>query len=182
MLNYIWGEQRLRVNKRMLYTPRLWGGLGKPDLINYFQDAQLSPLIRFHSETYCPIWMQLESSILPIERSDSWCGCKSRTILLSFAPLFLSLLACGTDWLLQTISNLLILPWPLYLTSPMSPRALFPKTSYGELIIKGFSWSLRSFVHASFERKHDLPHTESFRYAQIAHFITSFEEEFRFFH
>lgn len=53
------------VNRYTLYTPKMRAGLGVANAVKYFQAAQLSQLIRFHTQAQCPIWMQLESCILP---------------------------------------------------------------------------------------------------------------------
>lgn len=62
-LKFIWGDQRPRVNKRILNTPKRMGGLGVPNLLKYFQAAQVVYPIKFHSNHYPLAWMQIEASL-----------------------------------------------------------------------------------------------------------------------
>lgn len=74
MIQFIWGDKRPRVNKCTLFAPKTRGGLGAPDLIKYYYAAQISHLIRYHSQEPHPIWMQLESKHMTRARFNTRCG------------------------------------------------------------------------------------------------------------
>lgn len=146
ILRYILGDKRPRVNKLTLYTPKLREGLGVPDLTKYYQDAQLSQLIRFHTRQSRPLWMTIKSSHCPTREISHliWLRAKDRpTMLCPELPFSLNL----WDRLTTTYG----------FKSPHAPMApLLGNPAFTpDLHPKGFTWwTNKGLLHIAYSCDH----------------------------
>lgn len=137
------------MNRHTLFTPKLRGGLGAPDLTKYYYAAQLKQLIGFHSKWVNTLWTQLESTHLPSTPISLLMWLKARDIPAYYVRRCLFPWDFGTGWPKDTDSN------------------------------KGFLhhmdiWEDRAMMSRStLQEKYLLPTGELFRYSQITHFLNS---------
>lgn len=61
ILKFIWDDKRPRVNKQTCYTPKQKRGLGMPNLLKYFQVAQIAHLIKLNSQNQISSWLAIET-------------------------------------------------------------------------------------------------------------------------
>lgn len=59
-MRFIWANKRPRISKANLFTHRLQGGLGVPQVTKYYLAAQISQLSLLHASSNVPLWVLLE--------------------------------------------------------------------------------------------------------------------------
>lgn len=61
VMRFIWGHTRPRIQRRTLYTPKLMGVLGLPNLQAYYQSAQIAQLAYTTAKGSTPLWVSIEA-------------------------------------------------------------------------------------------------------------------------
>lgn len=182
IMQFIWGNTRPRVNQQTLYAPRIKGGLGVPNLVRYFEAAQLAQLIRTHSGLPQPSWMKLESSPYPTKPISHlmWLHMKDRPIIL-----------CPT--LSFSLSLWDRLQKPFTFRSPHAPLAPLtgnPEFTPGLNPQRLLWWTNKGLIRIAdlcdhrgilskqfLIEKYQLPNTELYHYVQIVHFLKTLQRK-----
>lgn len=56
-LKFTWGRTRLWIKKFLLYTSKVIGGLGVPNIAHYYKETQTTPIVQLHVGNLAPLWM-----------------------------------------------------------------------------------------------------------------------------
>lgn len=59
-LEFICGRARLRLNRSLLYTSKVRGGLGVPNISHYYKAAQIAPIVQLHVGNLAPVWTLID--------------------------------------------------------------------------------------------------------------------------
>lgn len=178
LLDFVWGYRRPRVNRRTLYTPKQMGGLGMPDLLKYYQAAQMSQLIKFHTRQPRPLWMSIESSLYPDREISQlmWLKAKDRPAMmcpsLSFSLNLWDRLS--TAYGFRSQHNPLA---PLFgntlFTPGLQPRNFLWWTNKGLIRIADYCDHRGALSKSTLQEKYEFPNSELFRFTQIRHFLAT---------
>lgn len=60
ILNFLGGRTRLQLSRSLLYTPKVRGGLGVPNIGHYYKAAQIAPIIQLQEGNLAPLWTLID--------------------------------------------------------------------------------------------------------------------------
>uniref|UniRef100_A0A8C5MN77 Reverse transcriptase domain-containing protein n=1 Tax=Leptobrachium leishanense TaxID=445787 RepID=A0A8C5MN77_9ANUR len=179
---FVWRQGRHRVARNTLYCSRESGGLGLPNLLQYYHAAQLTQIVAAHSPPSSKRWVDFEAALMwPDDiRFRIWLSRRDRPPLVTLCPTILHVFSLWDKLSLKkglcdVISSLM----PLWRNRRFVP-GLQP-TPFGNLANCALYhiWDMHLGGHlVTFDMLSDrvtLSPRDFFWYLQLCHFITQLE-------
>lgn len=86
IIKFVWEGRGCRLSKSVLFHSREEGGLGLPDLLRYFQVAQLAHISVVYSRWELPHWIHIERQAVPLHNLDYLLLCQKKLRPSIFSP------------------------------------------------------------------------------------------------
>lgn len=174
-----WGEQRPRINYAQLSLPKHLGGIGLPELLNYYKAVHLSRIIEWNIHAPNKDWVSLEASFTSIPlKSLPWIQASHLHPDIGTHPLITPMLQCFRK--ICKHSSLLSSPGPM---TPIKLNPNFPPGlhrsflqqywSQEQVLINHFYDQGKLHSASQLAKIMDKPPIPAWTYLLISHYLRS---------